>query len=184
MAIASTIQDNISRGRKMLAVLIDPEKADASRLDTLCPLLNEGKPDFIFVGGSTGTQIEQVVLTLKQRTTIPVVLFPGNVSQFTPSADALLVLSLLSSRNPEFLIGAQVRAARRILSSGIDTLSVGYILVDGGRPSSVQQMTYWTQPLRPGCSDFKACTWKRAAAPKGPSPSKPFNRCATPSAYR
>ena len=89
MAIASTIQDNISRGHKMLAVLIDPEKADASRLDTLCPLLNEGKPDFIFVGGSTGTQIEQVVLTLKQRTTIPVVLFPGNVSQFTPSADAL-----------------------------------------------------------------------------------------------
>ena len=71
-----------------------------------------------------------MVLTLKQRTNIPVVLFPGNVSQFTPSADALLVLSLLSSRNPEFLIGAQVRAARSILSSGIDTLSVGYILVD------------------------------------------------------
>ena len=146
MAIASTIQDNISRGHKMLAVLIDPEKADASRLDTLCPLLNEGKPDFIFVGGSTGTQIEQVVLTLKQRTTIPVVLFPGNVSQFTPSADALLVLSLLSSRNPEFLIGAQVRAARSILRSGIDTLSVGYILVDGGRPSSVQQATL-SEPL-------------------------------------
>ena len=146
MAIASTIQDNISRGHKMLAVLIDHEKADASRLDTLCHLLNEGKPDFIFVGGSTGTQIEQVVLTLKQRTTIPVVLFPGNVSQFTPSADALLVLSLLSSRNPEFLIGAQVRAARRILSSGIDTLSVGYILVDGGRPSSVQQATL-SEPL-------------------------------------
>ena len=74
------------------------------------------------------------------------VLFPGNVSQFTPSAEALLVLSLLSSRNPEFLIGAQVRAARRILSSGIDTLSVGYILVDGGRPSSVQQATL-SEPL-------------------------------------
>lgn len=130
----------------MLAVLIDPEKADASRLDTLCPLIREGKPDFLFVGGSTGNQIEEVVQTLKQRTDIPVVLFPGNVSQFTPSADALLVLSLLSSRNPEFLIGSQVRAARGILNSGIDTLSVGYILVDGGRRSSVQLATL-SEPL-------------------------------------
>ena len=130
----------------MLAVLIDPEKADASRLDALCPLINDAKPDFLFVGGSTGTQIEEVVRALRQRTSAPVVLFPGNVSQFTPTADALLVLSLLSSRNPEFLIGAQVRAARAIQDSGIDTLSVGYILVDGGRASSVQQAT-GSEPL-------------------------------------
>ena len=146
MAIREYIAERIARGQKMLAVLIDPEKADASRLDALCPLINEGNPDFIFVGGSTGTQIEEVVRTLRQRTSVPVVLFPGNVSQFTPTADALLVLSLLSSRNPEFLIGAQVRSARAIQDSGIDTLSVGYILVDGGRASSVQQAT-GSEPL-------------------------------------
>lgn len=146
MAILTTIQANIARGQKMLAVLIDPEKADVSRLDSLCARLNEGQPDFIFVGGSTGTQIEQVVVSLKQHTDIPVVLFPGNVSQFTPTADALLVLSLLSSRNPAFLIGAQVKAARKILDSGIDTLSVGYILVDGGRRSSVERAT-GSEPL-------------------------------------
>ena len=146
MAIAAYIAEQIARGHKMLAVLIDPEKADASRLDTLCPLIREGRPDFLFVGGSTGNRIEDVVRTLKQRTETPVVLFPGNVSQFTPSADALLVLSLLSSRNPEFLIGAQVRAARSIQDSGIDTLSVGYILVDGGRKSAVQLATQ-SEPL-------------------------------------
>ena len=146
MAIAAYIAEQIARGHKMLAVLIDPEKADASLLDTLCPLIREGRPDFLFVGGSTGNRIEDVVRTLKQRTDTPVVLFPGNVSQFTPSADALLVLSLLSSRNPEFLIGAQVRAARSIQDSGIDTLSVGYILVDGGRKSAVQLATQ-SEPL-------------------------------------
>ena len=146
MAIAAYIAEQIARGHKMLAVLIDPEKADASLLDTLCPLIREGRPDFLFVGGSTGNRIEDVVRTLKQRTETPVVLFPGNVSQFTPSADALLVLSLLSSRNPEFLIGAQVRAARSIQDSGIDTLSVGYILVDGGRKSAVQLATQ-SEPL-------------------------------------
>ena len=146
MAIREYIAERIARGQKMLAVLIDPEKADASRLDALCPLINDANPDFLFVGGSTGTQIEEVVRALRQRTSVPVVLFPGNVSQFTPTADALLVLSLLSSRNPEFLIGAQVRAARAIQDSGIDTLSVGYILVDGGRASSVQQTT-GSEPL-------------------------------------
>ena len=146
MAIREYIAERIARGQKMLTVLIDPEKADASRLDTLCPLINDANPDFLFVGGSTGTQIEEVVRALRQRTSVPVVLFPGNVSQFTPTADALLVLSLLSSRNPEFLIGAQVRAARAIQDSGIDTLSVGYILVDGGRASAVQQAT-GSEPL-------------------------------------
>ena len=146
MAIREYIAERIARGQKMLAVLIDPEKADASRLDALCPLINDANPDFLFVGGSTGTQIEEVVRALRLRTSAPVVLFPGNVSQFTPTADALLVLSLLSSRNPEFLIGAQVRAAKAIQDSGIDTLSVGYILVDGGRASSVQQAT-GSEPL-------------------------------------
>jgi len=146
MAIRDLIASRIASRQKMLAVLIDPEKVDGQDLVALCRLLNEGQPDFIFVGGSTGNSIEDTVRTLKQHTVIPVILFPGNVSQFTPAADALLVLSLLSGRNPEFLIGAQVKAARRIAESRIDTLSVGYILTDGQRRSSVQLAT-GSEPL-------------------------------------
>ena len=147
MAIASYIADSIARKHKMLAVLVDPETPmESGNLEHLCALLNQGNPDFVFVGGSTGNRIEDTVRNLKQHTSIPVVLFPGNVNQFTPSADALLMLSLLSCRNPELLIGTQVRAARRILESHIDTLSVGYILVDGGRTSSVQLATL-SEPL-------------------------------------
>lgn len=147
MAIGSYIADHIACRQKMLAVLVDPEiPMESGKLERLCALLNEGRPDFIFVGGSTGTQIEDTVQALKQRTSIPVVLFPGNINQFTPSADALLMLSLLSGRNAELLIGAQVKAARRIFESHIDTLSVGYILVDGGRPSSVQLASH-SEPL-------------------------------------
>ncbi len=146
MAIKSYIADHIARRRKMLAVLVDPEKADAASLGRLCTLINEGQPDFIFVGGSTGNRIEDAVLTLKRDTSVPVVLFPGNAAQFTPAADALLMLSLLSCRNPELLIGTQVKAARRIADSRIDTLSVGYILIDGGRRSSIELATL-SEPL-------------------------------------
>ncbi len=147
MAIADYIHDHIAQRRRMLAVLIDPEKTNSpAELEALCRLLNDGRPDFIFVGGSTGHQSDEVVRLLKQHTDISVVLFPGNIRQFTPAADALLVLSLLSSRNPDFLIGLQVKAARRIAESHIDTLSVGYILVDGGKRSSIEHATC-SEPL-------------------------------------
>ncbi|NJW54266.1 geranylgeranylglyceryl/heptaprenylglyceryl phosphate synthase, partial [Salinimicrobium oceani] len=98
-------------GKKQLAVLIDPEKFDpATASDFLRKL-----PSFtthIFIGGSTVTseEMESCVKTIKAETFLPLVLFPGDHQQISNSADALLFLSLLSGRNPEYLIGQQVRS--------------------------------------------------------------------------
>lgn len=137
MTLLEHITTSRAQHRPLLAVLIDPEQFAAE--DAVLSGIREGAPDLVLVGGSTGSRIESTVTTLKQVCRMPVVLFPGNVHQFTEKADALLMLSLISGRNPELLIGSQVSVARRVQDSGIDTLSVGYILVDGGRLSSVEK---------------------------------------------
>ncbi len=145
------IKEQCKGKKKMLAVLLDPEKTPISSLPSLCTYLNQSSVDFIFIGGSTdSTSIDTFVRTLKKEFAVQssplyggirggLVLFPGSLHQFTPEADALLFLSLLSGRNPEMLIGSQVRAARRVRQSGIETISMGYILIDGGRLSSVEK---------------------------------------------
>ena len=130
-----------------IALLLDPEKTDLTRL----PFSKECRPDFIFVGGSTGGDTTDFVKNLKAQITnhqlqIPIVLFPGNPDQFTPEADALLFLSLLSGRNPETLVGQQIEAARKVKESGIESIPMGYILVDGGTETSTMRVT-GTQPI-------------------------------------
>ncbi len=109
-------------------------------------LRGDNLPDFLFVGGSTGGNCEAFVRRLRTLTDLPIVLFPGRVEQFTPLADALLFLSVISGRNADMLIGQQVRAARRVLQSGIETIPMGYILVDGGVETAVMRAT-GTRPL-------------------------------------
>ena len=94
---------------KKLAILLDPEKADLSRL----PFSENCHPDYIFVGGSTGGDTTEFIQTLNSKLStlnlhLPVILFPGNASQFSPKADAILFLSLLSGNNPEYLVGQPV----------------------------------------------------------------------------
>ena len=132
-------------GRKLFAWLVDPEKAEAlfTAGETPASPVNM----LIFVGGSSGgEQTEKVVRQLKARYDVPVVLFPGNVSQVTAEADALLFLSLLSGRNAEMLVGQQVRAAEAVRRSAIETIPMGYILVDGGRESAVARVS-GTRPI-------------------------------------
>ncbi len=135
MTVYEYILQKKAANEKMLAVLIDPAKASLGNMvvNTL--------PDFVFVGGSTGgEQIEKCVADVRKKFAhVPVVLFPGNLSQFTPNADALLFLSLLSGRNAEMLIGEQVRAAKAVRESGVEAIGMGYVLVDGGRESSVEK---------------------------------------------
>ena len=139
--------------RKLFAWLVDPEKAESSgqrsvvsgqRADSEAVEL----PNMlIFVGGSSGgEQTEKVVKQLKAQYDVPVVLFPGNVRQVTSEADALLFLSLLSGRNAEMLVGQQVRAAEAVRQAGIETIPMGYILVDGGIESAVARVS-GTQPI-------------------------------------
>ena len=134
---------------KGLALLLDPEKADLSAL----PITPDCHPDYIFVGGSTGGDTTPFVRALREKLSIvncqlSIILFPGNASQFTPEADAILYLSLLSGDNPEYLVHQQVRAARAIHGSSITVIPTAYILIDGGVETSTMRVT-GTKPLKP-----------------------------------
>lgn len=137
MAIIHEILSAKEKARKLLVVLIDPDKP--TTIEALSPYLS--LPDLIFVGGSTGAQTETCVAQLRQHTSRPVLLFPGNIAQFTPSADALLFLTLLNAQIPEVLIYPHIQVAQQVLRSGIETIPMGYILVDGERKSSVEIAT-------------------------------------------
>ncbi len=140
-----------SLGDRKLALLLDPEKADLSRL----PITESCRPDYIFVGGSTGGDPTDFIRALKEKLSIfnfqfsiPIVLFPGNSSQFSPEADVILFLSLLSGNNPEYLVGQQVKSARKIKESQLDFVPTAYILIDGGIETSTMRVT-GTKPLDP-----------------------------------
>lgn len=155
--IYNIIQQKKAEGKKMLAVLLDPDKC-SNVSQTLFERISEAKPDFVFVGGSVvDGSVDSLVKTLKRNLSVPVVLFPGNARQFTPNADALLLLSLLSGRNPDLLIGQHVNVAMAIKRSSIEVISTGYILIDGGRLSAVERVSH-TQPLPADCPEMAVAT--------------------------
>ena len=138
-------------GRKLLAVLLDPDKQD--RQENVVRLIDGGGVDMVFVGGSGYSRpVDDYVGSLRRQLSAynchcPVVLFPGDICQFSPEADALLFLSLISGRNADLLVGRHVRAAKAVRESGIETIPMGYILVDGGRVSATERVT-GTIPLQ------------------------------------
>lgn len=152
-ADTQSVYDRITQqrncGHKQIAVLIDPDKTNLNDLNTLTDIINAAAPDLLLVGGSSvGQPLDTLVLGLRKRLiTTPIVLFPGDAAQVTPHAHALLFLSLLSGLNPEFLIGQQARAARRVLHSGIEVIPTAYLLIDGGTVSAVQRVSA-TTPLQ------------------------------------
>lgn len=142
MALLTHIIASRQQGQKRLALLLDPEKADLSMLS----LAGDYLPDYVFVGGSTGTDADAFVRQLRQHTDLPIILFPGSALQFSPHADALLFLSLLSGRNAETLVGQHIRVARAVRQSSIESIPMGYILIDGGKETAVQRVTH-TLPI-------------------------------------
>lgn len=148
MTIYQSILDNQREGKKSLAVLIDPDTPKLQQ-EKIITLANKTNAAFIFLGGSLlqyPEAFEENVVFLKQRTTIPIILFPGDNTQVSESADALLLLSLISGRNPEYLIGQHVKAAKKLKALSVELISTGYILVDGGSVSTTQKVTQ-TQPI-------------------------------------
>jgi phosphoglycerol geranylgeranyltransferase len=127
------------QGKKSFAVLIDPDKVNDSNLDLLIQLALDAKVDYFFVGGSLviSDHLDECIQFIKNKCTIPVLLFPGSPSQISKYADALLYLSLISGRNPELLIGQHVISAPFVKKSGLELLPTGYIVVDGGAPTTV-----------------------------------------------
>jgi putative glycerol-1-phosphate prenyltransferase len=158
-----TIYDIIATGKalskKAFAVLIDPDKIDETSLLKTIDLAVQAKVDYFFVGGSlvVTDSLDHIVAVIKKQCNIPVILFPGSPDQITPKADALLYLSLISGRNPELLIGQHVISAPFVKQSGLEIIPVGYMLIDGGSPTTVSYISN-TNPIPANKNDIAACT--------------------------
>lgn len=157
--IYTQLQQARTQGKKSFAVLVDPDKTDLQQMDTLLSLGEQAKIDYWFVGGSLviSSQLDELVRHIKKNTSVPVVLFPGSPSQVTRQADALLYLSLISGRNPELLIGQHVLSAPFVKQSGLEILSTGYIVVDGGAPTTVSYISN-AAPIPADKEDIALCT--------------------------
>jgi phosphoglycerol geranylgeranyltransferase len=147
-----------SDNRKVFALLIDPEKYTADTLKSAAEQASRVDVDLILVGGSlTSLPIDDTIIALKSITNIPVVLFPGNLLQLSSRADGILLLSLLSGRNPEYLIGNHVLASQFLKKSGLEIIPTGYILVDGRYLSSVEYISN-TRPIPSEKTDIVVAT--------------------------
>lgn len=125
------------------AVLADPDKIAPADMQYLARLCNDAGVSYLFMGGSLlmAHQMELCIQRFKTESDIPVILFPGSPAQVTPYADALLYLSLISGRNPELLIGQHVVSAPQVKASGLEVISTGYIVVDGGTQTTVSYIS-------------------------------------------
>jgi phosphoglycerol geranylgeranyltransferase len=147
-----------SHGKKIFALLIDPEKQSLNQLERTINEANKANVDVILVGGSlTSFPIDETLIFIKQQTRIPVVLFPGNLLQLSAKADGVLLLSLLSGRNSEYLIGNHVLASQFLKRSGLEIIPTGYILIDGHNLTSVEYISN-TRPIPADKSDIIVAT--------------------------
>ncbi|MDQ3108641.1 MAG: geranylgeranylglyceryl/heptaprenylglyceryl phosphate synthase [Bacteroidota bacterium] len=145
-ALYDLIVGKKKQGKKSLAVLIDPDKTE--KLSTLLDHAKNFPPDFFFVGGSLlhEASLENCIAEIRAKTKIPILLFPGNEMQISNAADGILLLSVISGRNPELLIGRHVAAAGILRASNLEIIPTGYMLIESGGPTAVSYMSN-TQPI-------------------------------------
>lgn len=138
-----------SKNQKLLAILLDPEKITLDALALLVRKINASPATHILVGGSSfeGNHLDEILQIIKKNTDIPTLLFPGNPSQISGEADGILFLTLLSGRNPDYLIEHQVNAVPFLKKTNLEVISTGYILIESGNETSVQKVSQ-TQPLK------------------------------------
>ena len=159
MNIYNTLTGKKKDGKKSFSVLIDPDKVNEPLLDELIGLSVEAKVDYFLVGGSLviSTYLDECVDYIRKRSAIPVILFPGSSAQVSKYADALLYLSLISGRNPELLIGQHVVSAPFVKKSGLEIISTGYMVIDGGAPTTVSYISNAT-PIPADKNEIAMCT--------------------------
>ncbi|TCZ73637.1 geranylgeranylglyceryl/heptaprenylglyceryl phosphate synthase [Flaviaesturariibacter aridisoli] len=157
--VYQSLQEKKIRGAKSFALLIDPDKVTPALLQELVPRAEAAGVDYYFVGGSLviSDGLDECVLAIKALTAKPVVLFPGAPSQLSRHADALLYLSLISGRNPELLIGQHVLSAPFVKKSGLELMPTGYMVVDGGAPTTVSYISN-AAPIPHDKADIALCT--------------------------
>lgn len=146
--IYSNIQSEILKDEKLLAVLVDPDKFLISNTRSFFDKVNQSIATHVFVGGSIVDDdlTEALVLEIKKHTQLPIILFPGDVAQITDKADGLLFLSLISGRNPKYLIGKHVESISKLRNSELEIISTAYILVEDGKETAVERVTN-TKPI-------------------------------------
>jgi len=157
--IYQSLLQHKQKGQKSFAVLIDPDKVTVEKIDELTSLATEARVDYLLVGGSlvVTNRLDEVVQQIKKNCRIPVILFPGSPSQITRYADALLYLSLISGRNPELLIGQHVISAPFVKQSGLEIISTGYMVIDGGAPTTVSYISN-AAPIPADKNEIAMCT--------------------------
>lgn len=148
MTIYSHIKKSIVEGERLLAVLIDPDKTKLDTIEGIVTKINQSIATHIFVGGSEVDEgaTEAVVQAIKRYTTLPVILFPGDVTQITDEADGILFLSLISGRNPDYLIGKHVESVSKLAKTQLEVIPTGYILIENGKQTAVERVSN-TKPL-------------------------------------
>ncbi len=146
-------------GKKSFAVLIDPDKVNDEKMHELIQLAVAAGVDYFLVGGSLviSNYLDECVQFIKRNCSIPVLIFPGSSTQVSKYADALLYLSLISGRNADLLIGQHVVSAPAIKQSGLEIMSTGYMVIDGGAPTTVSYISNAT-PLPSDKNEIAMCT--------------------------
>ena len=134
--------------QKLLAILIDPDKVAMEYVSVLIQKINTSPATHILVGGSSfdGNHLDELIIELKSKIELPILLFPGNPSQISDKADGILFLTLLSGRNPDYLIEYQVNAVPILKKTTLEVISTGYILIESGSETAVERVSK-TKPL-------------------------------------
>ena len=158
-AIYNSLTERKQQGKKSFAVLIDPDKVNDANIEHLIKLAVEAKVDYFLVGGSLviSSYLDDCVQLIKKNCSIPTILFPGSPSQVSKYADALLYLSLISGRNADLLIGQHVISAPVVKQSGLEIMPTGYMVVDGGAPTTVSYISN-AAPIPADKNEIAMCT--------------------------
>jgi putative glycerol-1-phosphate prenyltransferase len=161
MEIYRAIVQSKSQNQKLLAILLDPDKLTLEYLSDLAAKINLSPATHILVGGSSfdGTHLDELILLLQQKISLPILLFPGNPTQISAKADGILFLQLLSGRNPDYLIEHQINAVPILEKTQLEIISTGYILIESRSQTAVERVSQ-TKPLDRNNSDYAAQTAK------------------------
>jgi phosphoglycerol geranylgeranyltransferase len=159
ITLKASIHQHKATGSKALAVLIDPDSVSTHQAASMASLCQLHKADYIFFGGSlmVSNHVDECISAIKAETNIPIILFPGSPNQLSSYADGLLYLSLISGRNADLLIGQHVISAPHVKASGLEVLSTGYMVIDGGKPTTVSYMS-GSLPIPHNKPDIAVCT--------------------------
>ncbi|WP_445456692.1 geranylgeranylglyceryl/heptaprenylglyceryl phosphate synthase [Flavobacterium sp. HNIBRBA15423] len=159
--IYQEIVDAKKQNNKLLAILLDPEKLKIADIQALCLKINRTKATHILVGGSTfnGNYLDELLIEIKKHSKLPILLFPGDYKQISDEADGILLLSLLSGRNPDYLIEHQINAVPLLRKTKLEIIPTAYLLIESGSQTAVERVSL-TKPMDRSDNEYVAQTAK------------------------